>query len=181
MEKAVNSQLIEYLETSNLLCNSQFGYRKNRSTELATTLLFDRIRKETDKGNTSGVVFIDLSKAFDTLGHSRLLAKLRSYGFEGVESEWFTNYLFGRTQRVKIDDQLSDSYPVNSGVPQGSILGPTLFLIYFIDFPDCLVHCDTIQFADDTVIIISGNNVDIIEKLLNDDLVNVSGYFIENK
>ena len=114
MEKAVNSQLIEYLQTNNLLCSSQFGYRKNRSTELATTSHLDRIRKEADKGNMTGVVFIDLSKAFDTLGHSRLLAKLRSYGFEEVEIEWFTNYLFGRTQRVKIDDQLSDPYPVNS-------------------------------------------------------------------
>ena len=128
----------------------------------------------------TGVVFIYLSKAFYTLGHSRLLAKLRSYGFEEVEIEWFTNYLFGRTQRVKIDDQLSDPYPVNSGVPQGSIL-PTLFLINFNDFPNCLVHCNTIQLADDTVIIMSGNNVDIIEKILNEDLVNISGYYIENE
>ena len=80
-----------------------------------------------------------------------------------------------------MDEVLSESYPVNSGVPQGSILGPTLFLIYFNDFSDCLIHCDVIQFADDTVILVSAKNIDEIEKMLNSNLKNISQYFVENE
>ena len=82
------------------MSNNQIDYRKQRSTELATTLLLDQVRKEANNGNLIGAVFIDLSKAFGTLGHSKLLAKLRAHGFGVIELEWFTNYLFQRSQRV---------------------------------------------------------------------------------
>ena len=86
------SQIITYLEDNNLLSSQQFGCRKNRSTELAATLLLDNIRKGMDKGNFSGAVFIDLRKAFDTISHSSIITKLPEYGIIGNEKEWLTNY-----------------------------------------------------------------------------------------
>lgn len=115
MEKAVHNQLSEYLESNNLLSEKQFGYRKKRSTELAKALLLDDIRKAADKGKITGAIFIDLSKAFDTLGHATLLAKLKQYGVSNVTLQWFESYLFDRKQIVGFDDELSDPYPVLCG------------------------------------------------------------------
>ena len=94
LEKAVHQQLMEYLETNNLLSDLQFGYRRKRSTYLATVLLTDSIRRAGDEGKLTGAVFLDLSKAFDTLGHDRLILKLKSYGVKGLALKWFTDYLF---------------------------------------------------------------------------------------
>ena len=91
-------------------------------------MLLDQKRKEVNNGNLTEAVFVDHSKAFHTLGHSRFLAKLKAHGFEKIELEWFTNYLFGRSHRVQINEKVSNSCPVYCGVPQDSILGPTLFL-----------------------------------------------------
>lgn len=181
MEKAVHNQLSEYLESNNLLSEKQFGYRKKRSTELATALLLYDIRQAADKGKITGAIFIDLSKAFDTLGHATLLAKLKQYGVSNVTLQWFESYLFDRKQIVGFDDELSDPYPVLCGVPQGSILGPLLFLILFNDFPDILKKADVVEFADDTVIYVSSNKISQIEEMLNNDLKNISSYFRENE
>ena len=97
-EKAVHHQLSSFL--NNLLSDKQFGYRKNRSTELATTLFLDNIRKMVDKGCLTGAVFIDLSKAFDTSGHGNLLSKLIVYGIESTPLELFTSYLLGRLYHI---------------------------------------------------------------------------------
>ena len=181
LEKAVHKQLTDFLENNKLLSDKQFGYRKGRSTELATTLFLDDVRKAADNGKLTGAVFIDLSKAFDTLGHTSILVKLQSYGIKDVTLEWFKNYLFGRTQLVSMDNMLSEQFPVKCGVPQGSILGPLLFLIFFNDFPDVLEHSDVVQFADDTVIYVASSSFDDIETSLNKDLQRVSKYFRNNE
>ena len=144
-----------------------------RSTELATTLFTDFIRKSADNGLMTGAVFLDLSKAFDTLGHDCLLQKLKSYGIKGLALQWFTDYLFQRSQIVKLSQERSSPCPLVCGVPQGSILGPVLFLLFF---DDCVHHSNVLQFADDTVIFVSSKKVCDIEYLLNSDLNSVSLY-----
>lgn len=109
LEKCVHGQLLKYLEENNLLSNYQFGYRQKRSTELAATMFMDNIRREIDKSKLVGAVFIDISKAFDTISHSTLLSKMAAYGINEAEKEWFCNYLFNRKQSVSYDDKYSDT------------------------------------------------------------------------
>ena len=116
----------------------------NRSTELASSLFLDDIRKEIDKGNLVGVVYMDLSKAFDTVAHSILLEKMTAYGINSMELEWFTSYLFQRKQQVVLNIVRSETHYVKCGVPQRSILGPLLFLIFFNDFSEILTNAKTI-------------------------------------
>ena len=127
-----------------------------------------------------GSVFIDLSKAFDTIGHSNLTSKLRCYGITGNEMHWFQDYLFNRSISVSWDNELSKKEPLSSGVPQGSILGPLLFLIYYNDFPDYINNSDVIMFADDTVLWYSRDSCGEIEEKLNNDLEKVTDYFTDN-
>ena len=112
-----------------ILKSNQFGFRPRRSTELAYNLLVNYIRKNIDNGLLTGVIYLDLSKAFDTVSHSYLLSKLPSYGISGNEFTWFENNLLNQEQHVFYDGHLSKAFPVFRGVPQGSILGPILFLL----------------------------------------------------
>ena len=158
---------------------SQFGYRKNRSTNMAATLLIDDIRDMVDKGQMVGSVFIDLSKAFDTLSHSVLLQKLPSYGVAGPELMLLTNYLFARQQYVQIDGKCSNMTNVST-VPQGSILGPLLFVLYFNDLADHLQKCRILMYADDTVVYYGNDDLSNIEDTLTKELENVAEYFDDN-
>eukprot|EP00111_Clytia_hemisphaerica_P002352 TCONS_00006717-protein len=117
LEKAVRSQLSDFLENNNLLTDRQFGYRKNRSTKIASALLFDDIRSSIDKGELVGAVYIDLTKAFDTIGigHAILLQKLQEYGISDIELKWFKSYLFNRNQQVRISNSLSNKQPLFTG------------------------------------------------------------------
>ena len=155
LEKAAHSQLSQFLEENNLLTECQFGYRQNRSTKLASTLLFDNIRSLIDNGKLVGAIYIDLTKAFDTIGHGVLLSKLQEYGIKGTALEWITNYLFNREESVYANGQFSSKQNMLSGVPQGSILGPLLFVIFYNDFPEYLKHCSCVMYADDTIIYVA--------------------------
>ena len=133
-----------------------------------------------DRGELVGSVFIDLTKAFDTVGHSILLGKLPEYGINDTELNWLTHYLFNRTQQVVVNSVHSETNYITCGVPQGSILGPLLFLIHFNDFEDALTKCKVIMFADDTVIYCRNKLVSVIESSLNVDLENIAHYLKEN-
>ena len=181
MEKVVHHQLIEYLEHHKLLYNKQFGYRKGKSTELAVTLFVDEIRGEIDRGNLVGAVFDDLSKAFDTISHAGIIQKLSFYGVQHKELNWFKDYLFNRHQVVMFNNFQSKSYPVTCGVPQGSILGPLLFLVYFNDFIKVVKHSKVIKYADDTVLYIGSSKVDDIQSKLEEDLNQIAHWFHLNE
>ena len=181
LEKAVHTQLAEYLEKNDLLNKHQFGYRVNRSTKLASALFCDDVRRSIDEGKLVGAVYVDLTKAFDTIGHNVLLSKLPAYGITGPELTWFTDYLFRRHQLVSIGNTYSTSHPIFSGVPQGSMLGPLLFIIFFNDFGDVLSNSKFVMYADDTVIYCAHKDKSVIEKLLDEDLIRIGSYFDENE
>ena len=149
LEKFTHKELIDHLDRNNLLSDAQFGCRKKRPPDIAATLFIENIRKNIDIGKLVGAIFIDLTKAFDTVLHSVLLPKLLAYGIKGVELEWFTNYLFSRKQQVVIQNTKSECEFISRGVPQGSNLGPVLFLLYFIDFSKTLFKSQVLMFADD--------------------------------
>lgn len=122
-----------------------------------------------------------LSKAFDTLSHAILLEKLRSCGIKGIALDWFKDYLFNRKQFCEINGVKSELNHIVCGVPQGSISGPILFLLYFNDFEDHVPNLHIVQFADDTVLYCSGKSIAALDQMLNEDLSSVQNYFAENE
>ena len=181
IEKLVHHQLSSYLENNNLLHESQFGFRKGRSTELAATLFTDNVKRKVDEGKLVGAVFLDLTKAFDTLNHGTLLNKLESYGVENIELQWFQDYLFNRSQQVHYKECISEVGKVTSGVPQGSIIGPLLFVVFFNDFSSCLKHSNITIYADDTVIYVAGKDLFIIETRLSADMKSIAEWCVQNE
>ena len=151
-EKIVFNQLFEYFTQNNLFHNNQYGFRQEHSTEHAALELADRVLFDLDNKNASVAIFMDLSKAFDTLDHSILLKKLNYYGVQGVELNWFNDYLSNRSQYVELSELKSDTTVIKTGVPQGSILGPLLFLIYMNDISCCTDKFEFILYADDTTL-----------------------------
>ena len=179
-ERCIHTQLLTFLEEKKLLSKTQFGYRKQRNTELAATLLLDNVRRNMDKGHLTGAIFIDLSKAFDTLGHAQIIESLSKHGVKEIEKELFIDYLFNRKQKVCFGKEESTLQPVTCGVPQGSILGPLLFLIVFNDIETTLRHCKIITYADDTVIYASAKTKEEVEKLLISDFKSLADWLESN-
>lgn len=158
LEKAINNQLIEYLESNNILSHNQFGFRKNKGTSEAVATVTDFLVENLDKRSKCMSIFLDLCKAFDTISHSKLLQKLSNIGINGNELSIFRNYLTNRKQSVKINECLSNQLTISFGVPQGSVLGPTLFLIYINELCNLSIDAKIVSFADDTILLFKSSN-----------------------
>ena len=181
MERAVQVQLLAFFEVNKVLSVYQSGFRKKHSTETAVVHLADHILEHMDKQQLTGAAFIDLKKAFDLVDHKCLLHKLEHYGVRGHSLGWFRNYLTTRSQRVQYGKELSSSLPLDFGVPQGSLLGPLLFVIHINDLPQCLLHSSISMYADDTVIYYSGSEVSNIRENLQEDLNRVEQWLVNSK
>ena len=183
LERFVHTHFSAFLELNNLITITQSGFRKLHSTMTALLHVTERWLQNIDKGLVTGVVFIDLRKAFDTVNTDVLLAKLPHFGITGIEHQWFRSYLTGRSQSVTVDGHLSDPLPVTIGVPQGSILGPLLFLLYLNELPQIPEYCKTELYADDTEMECSCKPVhsDVLESNINSDLTKVADYFDVNR
>ena len=133
-----------------------------------------------DLGLLAGAVFIDLRNAFDSVDHEILISKLESYGLRNIELDWFRNYLTDRKQQVSLGKELSDPCLITSGVPQGSILGPLLFVLFVNDLPIVLERCQIPMYADDTVMYFAASNAQEISSTLTSELAKVNDWLVHN-
>ena len=179
-ERLVYNRLLDFINQHDILSSNQYGFRKKISTSMALLDLVDKISNSIENGDYTLGIFLDLAKAFDTVNHSILLTKLYNYGIRGVAHNWFTNYLNNRYQYVCLNNTHSDRLPVTCGVPQGSILGPLLFLLYINDLNTVSKLLTLIMFADDTNIFISGRNSDDLTTIANSELKEISNWFSAN-
>ena len=164
------SYVIDFFENNNMLYKYQFGFRKNHSSSHAIITLVERVSKALDTGKYVVGVFLDLKRAFDTVDHSILLNKLYLYGIRGNIYNWFKSYLTNRCQYVEYNNVKSKTEIITHGVPQGSILGPLLFIIYMNDFSRSSELLFSILFADDTSVFIEGTCLNDISEILNTEL-----------
>ena len=159
----------------------QFGFREKHSTAMALMVLTDNILTAIDQGNYYLGVFLDFSKAFDTVNHGILLSKLQRYGIRGIAYNWVKNYLSQRVQYVSFNNFRSNNQMISCGVPQGSILGPLLFLLYINDLPQASSVLTSILFADDSSLFMKGDNIDVMKDILNEELNHVKSWVDANK
>ena len=180
-EKVISEQMSIFLETRGMLTKQQAGFRKKNSTETSLLNSTNEWFINMDHGFLNGVIFLDLKKAFDCVNHAILLKKLELYGCRGNTLRWFKSYLENRWQMCKIGSTISPKHVIRCGVPQGSNLGPLLFLIYINDLPKCLLHSTASMFADDTNLTTHAKSIQDIEKQLNSDLENIHTWLLANK
>ena len=180
-ERIIYDQLYAFLMDNNILSSYQSSFRSLHSTVTSLLEATDDWVYNIDQGNVIAVVFLDLKKAFDTVDHTILISKLAVHGIGGASIEWLKSYLSERNQKCFLNGSLSNSCVLSCGIPQGTILGPLLFLLYINDLPNCLSHSQPRMYADDTHLALAGNSANSIELNLNKDLASVSGWLIANK
>ena len=182
--------LLPFLEKNNILCGNQHGFRAGKSTETALTAFCDEVRQLIDAGECPAGIFCDLSRAFECVEHGRLVSKLESYGLRGVAGRWIVSYLLERRQYVSVKQirsnhlqyYASDLLNVLTGVPQGSVLGPILFLLYINDlgkYVDCNGSTVTL-YADDASFLISGESQMLLKSRCNSALERAAEWFASN-
>ena len=183
-ERIIYEQLYEHFILNNLFYPSQYGFKRNHSCELAVLEVIDRIIQELDKGRTPINIYLDLSKAFDTLNHDILIHKLKFYGITGRSADLLQSYLSNRKQYVQLNNVNSKSADISVGVPQGSILGPLLCIIYINDIIYSSNLFKFTMYADDTTLFttLRGHNQDNMQTvLINDELSKISNWLIANR
>ena len=187
LEKIVYKRVYRFLNSTNQIYDKQYGFRSKHSCENAVSDLVGELVKNIQDKKYTVTLFLDLSKAFDTLEHNVIFNKMEKYGIRGTALNWFKSYLCNRHQRVRINagengtNTISDTFPVTYGTPQGSCLGPLIFLIYCNDLSNSLMHSSCIQFADDTTIYCSSKNLRYLKWQIMEDLNNISDWFKGNK
>lgn len=181
LEKVMYKRIYNYFINMKILYPSQYGFRKDHSTVHAITELINDILNGFENKQWTLGVFLDLSKAFDTIDHDILLQKLSHYGIRGVALEWVKSYLSERKQYVEFMGVSSNQQSMICGVPQGSVLGPLLFIIYTNDLSSVTEHSKSILYADDSNIFKTGNNLRLLFRDVNKDLDNVAEWFKANK
>ena len=179
LERIVADQLPEYLETNRLISNTQHGFRSKLSTETALLAITEEIYENIDSNKISLLSLLDLSKAFDSVNHEFLLKKMQVLY---IDRFWFEDYLSNRTQSVKMDNHISSKIKIDFGVPQGSILGPILFLIFVNDTNQLGINCKIAQFADDTQILHTGTvkEINLLIQDAENTLTQAKNYFNRN-
>ena len=164
IEKLIHLRISLFLEIRNCYYPFQFGFKLNFSTNNALMSIVENIQTQLDDGKYSAGVFVDLKKAFDTADHNILLKKLDYYGVRGIANEWFASYLKNRKQFVSIGDHISSTQIIHTGVPQGSVLGPLLLLLYVNDLNKSIKNSRVYDSADDTNILLSNESLELIAK-----------------
>lgn len=167
LEHTVASNVISHLDSNNILYDLQHGFRSKRSCETQLTMLMEDLLKNTIDGQQTDLILLDFSKAFDKVNHEKLLFKLHQYGIRQETLQWIKAFLSNRLQQVVVENEKSDTVPVTSGVPQGSVLGPILFLIYINDLPD-EIRSKVRLFADDTAVYLAVTSLQDAQLLQQD-------------
>lgn len=179
-ERSATDQLVKYLEDNKILNLTQHAYRKGHSTTTCLMEVIEYIHKQRDSGKIVGLASLDLSKAFDSISHTHLLEKLVKLGLNTHAVLWCKSYLQDRKQRTKFTKYISDEHKVTSGVPQGSILGPILFICFTNDMTNIFQECKIISYADDTQIMVSGNSKNQVKTKLEHLIKIAQGWYTEN-
>lgn len=181
IESTVHTQLMDYINKNNILIDEQAGFREHHSCETSLNLVLSTWKSDLNKGLFIISVFLDFKRAFETVDHRILLSKLKRIGFADTALTWIESYLSDRVQRTDFCGQTSDFKKNPFGVPQGSILGPLLFILYINDINTSVRHCKVNLFADDTLLNISSSNLTDAVQKINQDLESLSLWLRQNK
>ena len=180
-EKLIHKRFMKFINKYKIIILEQYGFLKNHSTMSALIDVIDNVRNFIDKGELVLGIYLDLKKAFDTVHHSILLSKLEHYGFRGHTNNFVRSYLSNRQQFTVIDGSKSDTMYIDTGVPQGSVLGPLFFLLYINDITNCLQRSKATLFADDTSLLVHHKNLKILKENAESDLKNVYDWLLANR